>query len=248
MTWFWPNKKSDPSQVLILLNLFQASWNTKQNKSIAVCKHLDQTGKLSTCDHHSWDKYIEEHYDRKLWTITISSIRIWNRKRPGLRITIQVLHHPESKHLIISYCSIYPFNQSYQWELYLQCKAGNTKNIYDPNYVEQDVEFNFFLNSKAGMIDFLFFKQQIWISLVAADVLWKTNDIKWGECHECTGLNKIIYFKGKYDIDKPLTWIKCNKDFKGFYVTDYSSEIFENITMVLKYKPEVCFSLVKLND
>lgn len=37
-----------------------------------------------------------------------------------------------------------------------------------------------------------------------------------------------------FQLDRKYTWVKCNTDFKGFYVTDYSAQlfsVFENILL-----------------
>ena len=40
-------------------------------------------------------------------------------------------------------------------------------------------------------------------------------------------------FKGYDDLDRRYTWIKCNKDFKGYYMTDYFDNNFDAIEYVL---------------
>ena len=42
-----------------------------------------------------------------------------------------------------------------------------------------------------------------------------------------------------FDLDRRYTWVKCNKDFKGYYATDYSRNIFSAFTHILLNKPEV---------
>ncbi|CAF0936439.1 unnamed protein product [Brachionus calyciflorus] len=36
-----------------------------------------------------------------------------------------------------------------------------------------------------------------------------------------------------FDLDRVYTWVKCNKDFTGFYVTEYKNELFEVFESVL---------------
>lgn len=43
---------------------------------------------------------------------------------------------------------------------------------------------------------------------------------------------------GSVDLDRKYTWVKCNKDFKGYYVTDYSNDNFQALEQVLIQKPE----------
>jgi hypothetical protein len=40
-------------------------------------------------------------------------------------------------------------------------------------------------------------------------------------------------------LDRRYTWVKCNQDFKGYYITDYSKEVFAAIEAVLLSNPEV---------
>jgi hypothetical protein len=35
------------------------------------------------------------------------------------------------------------------------------------------------------------------------------------------------------------SWVKCNKDFKGFYVTDYDVSVFDGLSEVLLKSPQV---------
>lgn len=42
-----------------------------------------------------------------------------------------------------------------------------------------------------------------------------------------------------HDLDRRYTWVKCNKDFRGYYATDYSRNIFSAFTHILLNKPEV---------
>jgi hypothetical protein len=74
---------------------------------------------------------------------------------------------------------------SYEWLIYIQCKAGGLF----PDHLAGNVrEFNFFLKERSGSIE----------------------------------------------LDREYTWVKCNTDFKGYYVTDYSEQqfdIFENILL-----------------
>jgi hypothetical protein len=50
-------------------------------------------------------------------------------------------------------------------------------------------------------------------------------------------------FEGIYDgLDRRYTWVKCNNEFRGFYVTDYAQAIFDAFTNILTNKIEVSIS------
>jgi hypothetical protein len=40
-------------------------------------------------------------------------------------------------------------------------------------------------------------------------------------------------------MNRKYTWVKCNKDFKGFYVTGYSKSNTINLIYAMNTKPEV---------
>ncbi|CAF0707260.1 unnamed protein product [Brachionus calyciflorus] len=48
---------------------------------------------------------------------------------------------------------------------------------------------------------------------------------------------EFVYFlqgiNGQLDLDRRYTWIKCNTDFKGFYVTDYTNNLFDAFETIL---------------
>jgi len=47
-------------------------------------------------------------------------------------------------------------------------------------------------------------------------------------------------FEGVFDgLDRRYTWVKCNNEFRGFYVTDYAPSIFDAFTEILSNKIEV---------
>ena len=43
----------------------------------------------------------------------------------------------------------------------------------------------------------------------------------------------LVDKEGSIELDSSYTWIKCNKDFKGYYVTDYPIEIYEAFNELL---------------
>ena len=45
---------------------------------------------------------------------------------------------------------------------------------------------------------------------------------------------------GTHDLNnREFTWVKCNKDFKSYFITNYDDEIFKAFTKALESKPEV---------
>jgi hypothetical protein len=40
-------------------------------------------------------------------------------------------------------------------------------------------------------------------------------------------------------LDKKYSWIKCNRDFKGFYVTDYNKANYDTLLEVVQKNPKV---------
>jgi hypothetical protein len=44
--------------------------------------------------------------------------------------------------------------------------------------------------------------------------------------------------RAQFDLDRRYTWIKCNKDFKGFYFTDYVNDMYQAFDQVLLNKPD----------
>lgn len=41
------------------------------------------------------------------------------------------------------------------------------------------------------------------------------------------------------DLDRVYTWVKCNKDFNGFYITDYRNELFDSFETILLNNKDV---------
>lgn len=41
------------------------------------------------------------------------------------------------------------------------------------------------------------------------------------------------------DLDRVYTWVKCNKDFNGFYMTDYRNELFDAFETILLYNKDI---------
>ena len=50
------------------------------------------------------------------------------------------------------------------------------------------------------------------------------NDHSGGQVREFTYF--LNYEMGQIDLDRHYTWVKCNNDFRGYYVTDYSAQQF----------------------
>lgn len=38
---------------------------------------------------------------------------------------------------------------------------------------------------------------------------------------------------GQIDLDRRYSWVKCNNDFKGYYVADYSAQLLQAFDQVL---------------
>lgn len=45
---------------------------------------------------------------------------------------------------------------------------------------------------------------------------------------------------GRLTIPGNINWIKCNKDFNGYYITDYGNRLFQSFETVLLDQPNVC--------
>ena len=43
------------------------------------------------------------------------------------------------------------------------------------------------------------------------------------------------YFQGYIDLSRRFTWVKCNKDFRGYYVTDYYDNNYEVFEYLLEH-------------
>lgn len=41
------------------------------------------------------------------------------------------------------------------------------------------------------------------------------------------------------DLDRVYTWVKCNKDFNGFYMSDYQNELFDAFETILLHNKDV---------
>ena len=61
--------------------------------------------------------------------------------------------------------------------------------------------------------------------------------------HAAGSIREFTYFlndkSGQIDLDRRYTWVKCNNDFKGYYVTDYSAQLFQAFDQILASNPEV---------
>ena len=52
--------------------------------------------------------------------------------------------------------------------------------------------------------------------------------------------------QGTLNLPSKYSWIKCNKDFKSFYVTSYSENNVEQLIDVVNKKVDVCCTLKKV--
>lgn len=61
--------------------------------------------------------------------------------------------------------------------------------------------------------------------------------------HTLGDIEEFSYFlrdsEGSIGLKKRYTWVKCNKDFRGYYVTDYSDANFQALENVLINRPDV---------
>ena len=44
--------------------------------------------------------------------------------------------------------------------------------------------------------------------------------------------------RGQLDLDRRYTWIKCNRDFRSYYFTDYVNDMYQAFDQVLLNKPD----------
>ena len=65
-------------------------------------------------------------------------------------------------------------------------------------------------------------------------------------------LNTKITIKGTFQLDREYTWIKCNRNFNGFYMTDYFNKDFEAFEKLIKNNDDekvdgrICFFLKRI--
>jgi hypothetical protein len=86
---------------------------------------------------------------------------------------------------MLHFINRFNFNiKSYQWPIYLRCKAGGTASSPTGGLV---VPFDYLLNNKMGTAQ----------------------------------LNGVF------------NWVKCNNDFKSYYITEYTNSQFETFEQVL---------------
>lgn len=56
-------------------------------------------------------------------------------------------------------------------------------------------------------------------------------------------LKNVTFFldssSGTFELDRDYSWIKCNNDFKGFYLTAYTTGGFKKFSEAVEAKPEV---------
>lgn len=46
---------------------------------------------------------------------------------------------------------------------------------------------------------------------------------------------------GTLELPKQFNWVKCNKDFNGYYITDYGDDQFNSFETVLLHSRDVTF-------
>lgn len=51
----------------------------------------------------------------------------------------------------------------------------------------------------------------------------------------------LIFFlkDGTLELNKTYSWVKCNNDFRGYYVNEYSFDLFKDLINVLNTNPSV---------
>ncbi len=87
-----------------------------------------------------------------------------------------------------------------------------------------------------GLIDFSPFKY-IWPIYLKCRAGGYINPYNGKKEHLKDGTVDFNYFlvgkEGSIELDSSYSWIKCNKDFKGYYLTDYPVEIYEAFNELL---------------
>lgn len=52
---------------------------------------------------------------------------------------------------------------------------------------------------------------------------------------------------GFLQLAKRYDWVKCNKDFNGYYITDYGNQLFNSFENVLLNRPDVSSNYLNYN-
>lgn len=81
------------------------------------------------------------------------------------------------------------------------------------------------------------FKWQIYLRCRAGGIY--PNDHLSGNIREFTYFLRVE--SGYIDLDRHYTWVKCNNDFRGYYVLDYSAQLFAVFDEILSRNKEVMF-------
>lgn len=106
-------------------------------------------------------------------------------------------------------------------------------------------KLNFFCLNKITIIEKFWLKRYQWLIYLKcrAGGIAPTSHLS-GDVREFT------YFlseqTGQIDLDRPYSWVKCNNDFKGYYVTDYSLDQFSIFTSVIVNNQSVKKSSTKI--
>jgi hypothetical protein len=63
------------------------------------------------------------------------------------------------------------------------------------------------------------------------------NDLDDNSQHVAGSIEEFDFYLGKtsdsIELNRSISWIKCNKDFKGYYLTDYSDYNFKALEFVM---------------
>ena len=102
--------------------------------------------------------------------------------------------------------------------------------------------FSIFLQfySKMNRINLIFFsfRWQVYLKCRAGGT--GPNQHMTGNIHEFTFFLSLE--TGQIDLDRRYSWVKCNNDFRGYYVVDYSAQLLAAFDEVLSSSKDVIFN------
>ena len=65
----------------------------------------------------------------------------------------------------------------------------------------------------------------------------------WPNQHMTGNIREFTFFlrleTGQIDLDRRYSWVKCNNDFRGYYVVDYSAQLLAAFDEVLSTSKDV---------
>ncbi|RNA36671.1 endoplasmic reticulum aminopeptidase 2 isoform X2 [Brachionus plicatilis] len=178
-----------------------------------------------------------------------------------VRMLKSIVGDQEFKKNIKNFLSQHPYGSVTTYDFYLSFNMSNvipttTEDFVDRWILQQNYpEVAVLIENRSGRTRVNFVQARFLLSQIQEedpDLITSPYNYKWEIYLDCQAGGEFIGDQANHvqgmttqfkffltgdrdfvDLDRVYTWVKCNKDFNGFYITDYRNELFEAFEAIL---------------